>query len=377
MSDQEVLVEAAEDYENVDDVVRAVRTQISAAIAGLGKDRLAEARAAVSGQSQERVDTPLDPAEAQKRVAEILASETSRSRMTWAARNDQGSSESDILSAFADLCELDGSKRVIRKIDFGSAPKAERILQELGVTEPQEIDVEAIAWHLGARVKFSNLCQCEARIVGTDDVAIITVSNKSSEQRQRFSICHELGHWIYHRRRMLLCQSEEIERPSADSMSAERVADRFAAELLMPSYLFAPIARSLGRPSMSVVRKLAKLFNTSQTATAIRLVEISELPLLLADYGKSGRRWFARSLPVSNKWMPNIEVSPESCAFDMIYGNAPGILPPRSGSASRWFSRDDASRFEVVEDSLRVTANEVLTLLAFKNSHEFMQYSKQ
>jgi hypothetical protein len=30
--------------------------------------------------------------------------------------------------------------------------RAERLLQDLGVTEPKEIDLEAIAFHLGARV---------------------------------------------------------------------------------------------------------------------------------------------------------------------------------------------------------------------------------
>ncbi len=30
----------------------------------------------------------------------------------------------------------------------------EQLLQELGITEPQEIDLEAIAFYLGARVRF-------------------------------------------------------------------------------------------------------------------------------------------------------------------------------------------------------------------------------
>ena len=76
---------------------------------------------------------------------------------------------------------------------------AERILRELGITEPCEIDLEAIAWHLGARIKRCNLGGCEARIIGHRDRAIIRVDRSSHHRRQRYSIGHELGHWHHHR----------------------------------------------------------------------------------------------------------------------------------------------------------------------------------
>ena len=56
---------------------------------------------------------------------------------------------------------------------------AERLLQDLGVSEPGEIDLEAIAYHLNARVQYKPLDGCEARIVGAGDRAIITVNNRS------------------------------------------------------------------------------------------------------------------------------------------------------------------------------------------------------
>jgi hypothetical protein len=375
-SDEEVIAEIEGGSRGVDTQVSAIRSEIKMAIDSFRKDRLANARAAVARHKEDKPENRTQSIDVQRQIAELLSSGKMRSKMTLAARNDRGSSESDILSAFADLCELEGVERPIRRLEFGSAPKAEYILRDLGVTAPQEIDVEAIAWHLGAKVKFDNLDRCEARIIGSDDAAVITVNKRASPERQRFSICHELGHWIYHRKRMLLCPAEEIERPSADSISLERVADRFASELLMPSYLFVPISQSLGRPSMHVVRKLSEIFNTSQTATAIRLVELSQLPLLLVDHGKNGRRWYARSPTVSKDWIPNGDLSPESSAFTMIFGRAPNSMPPRTVSALNWFVRHDASRFEIIEESVRIAVSEVLTLLAFKNAHEFSRYSQ-
>ena len=76
---------------------------------------------------------------------------------------------------------------------------AERLLQELGITEPEEIDLEAIAFHLGACVRFRKLDGCEARIIGCNHAAIITIGEDCSYRRKRFSLAHEIGHWTHHK----------------------------------------------------------------------------------------------------------------------------------------------------------------------------------
>ena len=64
---------------------------------------------------------------------------------------------------------------------------AEAILRRLGVTDPSEIDLEAIAWYLGARVRYRPLSACEARIVGTAVQAVITVNARASRRRKRWN----------------------------------------------------------------------------------------------------------------------------------------------------------------------------------------------
>ena len=56
---------------------------------------------------------------------------------------------------------------------FRDAPD---LLRELGISEPKEIDVAAIAYHCGAMVIERPLSGCEARIIGVNDRAIITVN---------------------------------------------------------------------------------------------------------------------------------------------------------------------------------------------------------
>ena len=148
---------------------------------------------------------------------------------------------------------------------------AERLLQELGVTEPDEIDLEAIAYHVSARVRYRSLDGCEARIIGKRDQAIITVNANSGYRRKRFSIAHELGHWHHHRGKCLACRLEEYR--TRDALSPERIADSYAADLLMPYYLFRPLARHQGKLTFKAVSTLADIFNASKSAAAIRFVE--------------------------------------------------------------------------------------------------------
>src|SRR4051812_25410028 len=91
--------------------------------------------------------------------------------------------------------------------------KAKDLLDELGITEPGEIDLDAIAQYVGATVTRERLVGAEARIVGLDDQAVITVNKDSLPTRQRFSIGHELGHWMNDRGRIdMSCGADNQER---------------------------------------------------------------------------------------------------------------------------------------------------------------------
>ena len=72
---------------------------------------------------------------------------------------------------------------------------AKLLLQTLGITDPRDIDLEAIAFDRGALVRLGALDECEARIVGYDSRAVITVDDRKPRTRQQFSAAHELGHW--------------------------------------------------------------------------------------------------------------------------------------------------------------------------------------
>ena len=253
---------------------------------------------------------------------------------------------------------------------------AEKLLQDLGVTEPSEIDLEAIAYFVNAEVRYRDLDGCEARILGTGDRAIISVNRRSSRSRQRFSIAHELGHWHHHRGRHLACRVEE-DAPIVGAPPSERTADGYAADLLMPAYLFGPLSRQQRRTDFAAVRALADAFAASLTATAIRLVESDHWPLMLVCHGPEGRKWFTRSPSVPDRWFPREDIDHDSHAFDVQFGNEADIPMLRKVGAEAWFDRGEARLYELKEQTIRIPFGQTLTLLNFDDDEMLEEQSNQ
>ena len=246
---------------------------------------------------------------------------------------------------------------------------AETALQALGITEPEEIDIEVVARSLGARVKYRTLKSCEARIVGQNGRAIITVDAGSRPQRRRFSIAHELGHWHRHRGICLSCRSADIDRPLSDgrrervASNPELQADAYASDLLLPGYIFRPLASDLDRLTLAAVRGLAGMFNTSLTATAIRALATNRFPVMLVCHSQTGMRWFRRPPLIPDRWFPRSDLQPESPTFRMLYQGGAETKQPVKVKASCWFDSVAADRFTVTEQSFVLPNNRVATLL--------------
>jgi len=89
--------------------------------------------------------------------------------------------------------------------------------------------------------------------------------------RRRFTIGHELGHWVMHRaagQQALFCRVNEAEAKARD---IEEEASAFAAALLMPQWLFvrkharangdvATLCRTFGSSIAATQRRIASLF---------------------------------------------------------------------------------------------------------------------
>jgi len=241
---------------------------------------------------------------------------------------------------------------------------AERILLGLGVSDPTEIDLEAIAWSRGALVEYRRLDGCDATIVGSARKAVIAVNSRSSPEHRRFSIGHELGHWHHHRGRILFCGSKDVENPEDDALNPERHADTFASDLILPNYLLHPRLRKIRRMTLAVAREIRDEFSASLTATLLKNRSIQpvlarcRLPQQEEDGAGSGvPTWCRLVVSPLNNW------TGRRFAADMLFNGAAEQNWPRKIGGDAWFNFRNCDRFDIEEQSFMLPGEEVLTVL--------------
>lgn len=239
----------------------------------------------------------------------------------------------------------------------------EELLDHLGIVEPKQIDLEAIAFYCGAKVHYSHLTTCAARIVGIDDKSIITVNIQDKDDRKRFSIGHELGHWMHDRGTIgLKCDWKKITSDWSGTNKEAR-ANRFSAGLLMPKSMFLP---RLGdsRLEFRLLDNLRKDFSTSITATALRAIELTTTPALLIFNRKIRKQTFKRSSGVPFDIYPHTDLRPETFAFNLLFGDEPSMHLARKITADKWLSHPAARMFDLYEHTIKIPDG-ILTLLSW------------
>ncbi len=179
----------------------------------------------------------------------------------------------------------------------------EELLGTLGIREPQDIHLEAIAQYCGATILYERLKGSDARILGLGEKAFITVNSEVTPARQRFSAAHELGHWMWDRgSAAYACGREALTPPlTQGSVNPERRANQYAVGLILPREMF---LKSIAGQTMDFdsVADVADRYRTSLSATAIRWVELTTGLVVLSGQSGEGRRWTMKSANVPNDW---------------------------------------------------------------------------
>lgn len=98
--------------------------------------------------------------------------------------------------------------------------------------------------------------------VGNNRRAIL-LSRDNSYERQRWTCAHELGHYVMHR-----YMGEYFAHTPGDKSPAEKEANKFAAQLLMPEGVVRSVAAKLSFGG------LAAYFGVSLQAMHVRLTEL-------------------------------------------------------------------------------------------------------
>ncbi|MBX3118539.1 MAG: ImmA/IrrE family metallo-endopeptidase [Fimbriimonadaceae bacterium] len=172
--------------------------------------------------------------------------------------------------------------------------------------------------------------------------------------KQRFTIAHELGHWELHPGlEHVLCTAEDIQAYRGSSHELE--ANAFAAELLMPGFLFTEAMRYKA-PIVDDAKRLAERFQTSFTAALLRMVQFSDLPVF-AVFSVDGKiKWYQRSKRAESYFFKQIgtELDGDSLARYCTDGIDDAVAP-ETVETSAWFPDDfNRDRFSVIEQSVEL-----------------------
>jgi Zn-dependent peptidase ImmA (M78 family) len=176
-----------------------------------------------------------------------------------------------------------------------SEQRARDLLRELGIDSPP-VPVEEIAEQLGATISREPFRGgISGMLYRTGGRAVVGVNSAEPPTRQRFTVAHEIGHFLLHEGRPLIVDRHvRVDRRDASSSMGtkheEIEANAFAAELLMPEEMLRRHAEALVRddpalPADRLVNRLAREFGVSNQAMEIRLGALGYLSGLIVASG--------------------------------------------------------------------------------------------
>ena len=159
--------------------------------------------------------------------------------------------------------------------------EAQRLLYEIGVTDPAAIEISKIAFGLGATVIEKPLTNSDGRIVFSNKKTIITINSRIEfVGKKRFTTAHEIGHYRMHRDHFQTHNDTDATLQYFKKGHQETEANEFASELLMPEGLFKQEIQGK-KFDPQLLRDLADRFQTSITSVAYKYFELGDHPICL------------------------------------------------------------------------------------------------
>jgi hypothetical protein len=161
--------------------------------------------------------------------------------------------------------------------------------------------------------------------------------------RKRFTIAHEIGHYILHGDQQNSCSPRVIEGWKEGQPLPEREADTFASELLLPT---TDVTQHVNRrwPSMQVVSDIADHYGASMMAAGRKFCDVASQPCALVWSSQRVIRWFHPSPSFVNFIEPGASLGFDSLALAAHEGRTltdqMEEVPAEAWIKSSWLKED-------------------------------------
>lgn len=243
-----------------------------------------------------------------------------------------------------------------------SANAAKELLESCGLDSLIDFPLDLFANGLGITLIEKPLENCDGRIIfGKTKTLIELNSEMEFEEKRRFTLAHEIGHFILHKNIELHNDNENTtswfsnKETQAKAGKQESEANEFASELLMPSALF--VEKCNGKTfSPDLIRSLSQYFKTSVTSVIFRYFELDSNPICIFYMHNKIVKYWKRPVDYPYFIIDRTKLAPPEDSVAMEYFENGKIylsnLSKRPIWKSTWFevrNGEDENRFKFYE----------------------------
>src|SRR5690606_34668927 len=222
------------------------------------------------------------------------------------------------------------------KINKRGSVRAKELLEEIGFDDISDLSMDLLVSGLGATLIMEPLKNSDGKIVRGNSKTLIKVNSEIPyEEKIRFTIAHEVGHFLLHNKLDL-----EIHNDNSNTLNwfksteqqakkglQEWEANDFASELLMPEKAFRKFIENK-KFSPNLIKEIASHFKTSLTSVAYRLVSLNIYPLFIVSihnrkvsYWNLSKNFWVKVKDITKLAPPEDSVAQEyiEADYDFIY----------------------------------------------------------
>lgn len=245
---------------------------------------------------------------------------------------------------------------------------AQDIISSFNLTPP--IDLNKICEVLDIKVNYENLVVMEALLIVAPGKRNIIIDNSRNMyiRRERFTIAHEIGHYIIPWHENLQQCDKIVDFKSEDTVECE--ANDFASELLVPkTYLLEDIRDK--KVTLSLIKDLAEKYNVSLVVMARRILAYSDSESVALIYYPNGNKYIQMKSSSFSKEIKDGRIT-KSSAHKLLTSYNTSAEVKDVIESSIWFENDGES-YSIVEESMfQSNLGRVFTLLRVADEDDIL-----
>lgn len=246
---------------------------------------------------------------------------------------------------------------------------AQDIVSSFNLTPP--IDLSKICEELDINVNYEPLGSVEALLIVSAGKRNIIIDNckKIYPQRERFTIAHEIGHYIMPWHENLQECDKIIDFTSDDKFECE--ANDFASELLVPkSNLLEDIKGN--KVTLGLIKELADKYKVSLVVMARRVLEYTESEAVVLIYYPNGNKYIQKKSKTFKGQIKEGRITKSSAHKLLTSYNTNAEIKDVLDS-SIWFEEKEDT-YSIVEESIfQKRLDRVFTLLRRSDDEDVLE----